>query len=56
MVFPVRVKSAGFYQIAFKVVGAKGEDVAFVNASRSLAAGTNNVMVNVASDKFRIVD
>lgn len=53
--FPVKVRSAGFYQISYKVIGANGE-IALMNASRSLAAGVNTVALNWASDAFRAVD
>jgi hypothetical protein len=53
--FPVTVRSAGFYQISYKVIGANGE-IALMNASRSLSAGLNNVSLNWASDAFQAVD
>lgn len=56
LAFPVKVRSAGFYQISFKVVGPNGEDIGLVNASRSLQAGDNLVEANLASDKFQTVD
>ncbi|UMR29142.1 hypothetical protein MJ904_18860 [Massilia sp. MB5] len=56
LAFPVKVRSAGFYQISFKVVGPNGEDIALLNASRSLQAGDNLVEANLASDKFQTVD
>lgn len=54
--FPIQVSSPGFYQISFKVVGQHGEDIALFNASRSLAAGVNTVVVNIRSEKFLAVD
>lgn len=54
--FPIQVSSPGFYQISFKVVGQNGDDVALFNASRSLAAGVNTVIVNIRSEKFLAVD
>lgn len=54
--FPITVANGGFYQISFKVVGPNGEDIELVNASRTLAAGANNVEVELASDRFQVVD
>lgn len=56
LAFPITVANGGFYQISFKVVGPNGEDIELVNASRTLAAGANNVEVELASDKFQAVD
>lgn len=50
--FPVRVTVSGSYQISFKLIGAGGEDLGLVNASRGLAAGLNTVSVNVATPVF----
>jgi hypothetical protein len=56
LAFPITVANAGYYQISFKVVGPNGEDIALVNASRTLSAGANNVEVDLASDKFQTID
>jgi hypothetical protein len=53
---PIKVAKAGFYQISFKIVGANGEDIALLNASRNLAAGANNVQINLQSEKFLNID
>lgn len=50
--FPVKVNTAGSYQISFKMIGPAGEDISLVNASRSLAVGNNTVTVNLSSDQF----
>lgn len=54
--FPVKVVNGGFYQISFKLIGADGQDVALLNASRSLQAGLNTVEVSVPADRFQKVD
>ncbi|WP_338761392.1 choice-of-anchor X domain-containing protein [Massilia sp. METH4] len=56
LAFPITVTNGGFYQISYKVVGPNGEDIELVNASRSLVAGANNVEVELASDRFQVVD
>lgn len=56
LAFPVTVRTAGSYQISFKVVGPGGEDIRLVNASRALVAGRNIVTANVSSPSFRAVD
>lgn len=53
--FPVKVRTAGFYQISYKVVGRNG-DVALVNASRNLVAGVNSITSNWAYDSFQGID
>ena len=54
--FPVTVANGGFYQISFKLIGSGGQDVALLNASRSLHAGLNTVEVDVAADRFQKAD
>jgi hypothetical protein len=56
LAFPLTVATAGFYQISFKLIGADGQDIELVNASRALAKGPNQVRVNVASPRFLLVD
>lgn len=53
--FPIKVRSAGFYQISYKIVGRNG-DIALVNSSRNLAAGSNTITSNWAYDSFQGVD
>ncbi|WP_425257163.1 choice-of-anchor X domain-containing protein [Rubrivivax sp. RP6-9] len=53
---PIRVTTAGSYQISFKLIGAGGADLGLVNASRSLPAGTSNVTVNVATPGYQAAD
>lgn len=50
--FPVRVQSAGTYQISFKIIGVNGADVELVSISRSLSVSMNVVTASVPSDKF----
>lgn len=54
--FPVTVANGGFYQISFKLIGAGGQDIALLNASRSLQAGLNTVSVDVPADRFQKAD
>ncbi len=54
--FPVRVSVSGNYQISFKLIGAGGEDLGLINASRSLNIGTNTITANVATPAFLTSD
>lgn len=54
--FPVRVTVSGSYQISFKLIGAGGEDLGLINASRSLVAGMNTVTANVSTPAFLTSD
>lgn len=54
--FPVRVESAGVYQISFKVTGAGGQDVQQFAVSEFLVAGENEIGVTVGADQFQTLD
>lgn len=56
LAFPVHVAAAGYYQISFKLLGAANQDIQLVNASRALAAGDNQVLVNVTSPRLQGID
>lgn len=56
LAFPVTVRTAGSYQISFKMVGPGGENIGLVNASRTLPAGRTIVTANMSSPVFRGAD
>ncbi len=56
LAFPVNVRTAGSYQMSFKVVGPGGEGIGLVNASRTLPVGRTIVTANINSPVFRRVD
>lgn len=56
LAFSMQVASAGFYQISLKLLGADGQDVGLINASRALNAGGNQVTVTVPAAQFQRAD
>jgi hypothetical protein len=54
--FPVSVRSAGSYQVTFKVTGAGGREVQQIGVTPTFAAGMNTVAADVTFDRFQTVD
>ena len=55
-VVPVTVRTAGNYQLSFKVIGAAGEDIDLVALTQFLTVGLNDVKFSIGADRFQVAD
>jgi Dockerin type I domain len=53
---PIRVTTAGSYQVSFKVIDNKGVEVGQFGLAPSLLVGANNVNASVLADRLQVSD
>lgn len=53
---PLRVNTAGSYQVSFKVIDAQGQEVGQFGLTQSLAAGANTINATVLADRLQKSD
>lgn len=53
---PIRVSSAGSYQVSFKIMDAAGTELGQFGVTQSFTAGVNYISASIASDKLQKSD